>query len=72
MEVNDRQKKQIGGDDENTAKAQKLTIRHSQWLFTGSFFNELKCWGETFAHDLCLFFNKLKLCAKTAHGEFIF
>ena len=46
MEVNDRLKKQSGGDDENTTKAQKLTIRHSQWLFTGSFFNELKLWGK--------------------------
>ncbi len=34
MEVNDRLK-QSGGDDENTTKAQKLMIMHSQWLFTG-------------------------------------
>eukprot|EP00253_Pinus_taeda_P003028 PITA_03028 len=35
-------KKQSGGDGENMTKAQKLAIRHSQWLFTSSFFNELK------------------------------
>ena len=28
--------------------------------------------GETLAHDLCLFFNELELCAKTAHGESLF
>ena len=28
--------------------------------------------GETLAHDLCIFFNELELCAKTARGEFIF
>ena len=29
--------------------------------------------GETFAHDLCLFYNDLELCAKTAryNGHFL-
>ena len=25
--------------------------------------------GETFSHDLCLFFNELELCAKTARSS---
>jgi len=41
MEVNDRPI-QSGGDDENTTKALKAEVLHSQWLFTCSFFNELK------------------------------
>ena len=28
--------------------------------------------GETFAHDLCLFFNELELCAKTARLNGLF
>jgi len=44
MEVND-EPMQSGGDDENTTKALNAEILHSRWLFTCSFFNELKC-GE--------------------------
>ena len=81
MGVNDRLK-QSGGDDENTTKAQKMVIRHSQWLFTGSFFNELKHWGKhflmTYVYFLTslnyalkllvavLFFNELEPCGNTA------
>jgi len=42
MEVND-QPMQSGGDGENTTKDLKAEVLHSQWLFTCSFFNELKC-----------------------------
>ena len=85
IEVND-QLKHSGGDDENTTKAQKLTIRHSQWLFTGSFFNELKLWGKhllmTYVYFLTslnyalkllvesLFFNELELCDNIARDKF--
>ena len=59
-------------------KAQKLAITHSQWLFTSSFFNDLKRWGKhllmTYVYFLTslnyalkllvegLFFNELELC----------
>ena len=85
MEVNDRLK-QSGGDDDNTAKAQKLVIRYSQWLFTGSFFNELKLWGKyllmTYVYLLTslnsalkllvvgLFLNELEPCGNIARQSY--
>ena len=84
MEAYDRLK-QSGGDDENMTKAQKLAIRNSQWLFTGSFFNELKLWGKhlliAYVYFLMsfnsalkllmagLFFNELEPCSNTARDN---
>ena len=83
--MNDRLK-QRGGDGENTTKAQKLAIKHSQWLFTRSFFNELKCGDKhllmTYVYFLTslnyalkllmegLFFNELELCNNIARDKF--
>ena len=67
-------------------KAQKLAIRDSQWLFTCSFFNKLKC-GEkhllmTYVYFLTslnyalkllvesLFFNELELCDNIARQSY--
>ena len=66
-------------------KDKKLVIRHSQWLFTHSFFNELKR-GEkhllmTYVYFLTslnyvlkllvesLSFNELELCDNIAHHD---
>ena len=64
MEVNDRPI-QSGGDDENTTKALKAEVLHSRWLFTCSFFNELKH-GEkhllmTYVYFLTSLYYALKL-----------
>lgn len=87
MEVNDRPI-QSGGDDENMTKDLKAEVVHSWWLFTCSFFNELKH-GEkhflmTYVYFLMslnyvlklleagLFFNELEPCGNTARCGFIF
>ena len=67
MEANDRPK-QSGGDDENTTKASKadgntFTIVIYQKMV--HFLMSLNS-GGTFAHCLCLFFNELEFCVKTA------
>jgi len=64
MEVNDRPM-QSGGDDENMTKALKTEILHSRWLFTCSFFNELKRGEKHLIMTYVYFFNELELCAKT-------
>ena len=45
-------------------KAQKLERRHSQWLFTGSFFNELKRWGKHFLMTYFSFLTSLNYALK--------
>jgi len=54
------------------AKAQKLAIRHSQWLFTGSFFNELKCWGKHFLMTYVYFLTSLNYALKLLVGGLFF
>ena len=85
MGVNYRLKKS-GGDGENTTKDQKLPIRHSQWLFTCSFFNELKRREKHLLMNYVylltsmnyvlkllvesLFFNELELCDNIARQSY--
>jgi len=55
-------------------KALKAEVLHSGWLFTGNWFIFLETSlnsGGTCAHDLCLYFNELELCAKTARSSHI-
>src|ERR1700735_3475658 len=80
------EKNQSGGDGKNTTKARNLSIRHSQWLFTSSFFSELKHSGKhflmTYVYFLTslkyalkllvegLFFNELELCDNIARQSY--
>lgn len=60
-----------GGDGANTTKALMAEMFHSWWLFTGGivhFLTSLNA-GGNICSVLCLFFNELELCAKTARSD---
>ena len=70
MEVNDRPIKS-GGDDKNTTKASKANNNTFMMVIYRKlvhFLMSLK-FGGTFAHFLCLFFNKLEFHIKTARSS---
>jgi len=63
MEVNDRPI-QSGGDDENTTKDLKAEVLHSRWLFTYSFFNEIKRGEKHFLMTYVYFLTSLNYVLK--------